>query len=50
MTTVVARHGMPCRIVSDRDGRFLSKFWRALMGALSCDLAMSSAYHPETDG
>lgn len=34
MATVVARHGMPRKLVSDRDGRFTSRFWRALMGAL----------------
>ena len=43
---VVARHGMPKRIISDRDGRYLSQFWLSLMSALGCELAMSSAYHP----
>ena len=34
---VVLRHGMPRRIVSDRDPRFTSKFWSTLMRALACD-------------
>ena len=27
IATVVSRHGMPKRIISDRDGRYLSRFW-----------------------
>ena len=27
IATVVSRHGMPKRIISDRDGRYLSWFW-----------------------
>ena len=27
IATVVARHGMPKQIISDRDGRYLSQFW-----------------------
>ena len=27
IVTVVSRHGMPKRIISDRDGRYLSQFW-----------------------
>jgi hypothetical protein len=30
--------------------RFTSKFWRALMERLGVSQAMSSAFHPETDG
>ncbi|GKB49465.1 putative reverse transcriptase domain-containing protein [Tanacetum coccineum] len=47
---VVTRHGIPVSIISDRDGRFASNFWRSLQKALGTTLAMSTAYHPETDG
>ncbi|KAF1334458.1 reverse transcriptase, partial [Globisporangium splendens] len=43
-------HGLPVEIVSDRDTRFTSRFWRALFGLLDTKLAMSTAAHPETDG
>ncbi|KAF1318072.1 reverse transcriptase, partial [Globisporangium splendens] len=43
-------HGLPVEIVSDRDTRFTSKFWRALLGLLDTKLSMSTAAHPETDG
>ncbi|GJW39038.1 putative reverse transcriptase domain-containing protein [Tanacetum coccineum] len=47
---IVARHGVPVSIISDRDGRFASHLWQALQEALSTKLHMSTAYHPETDG
>jgi hypothetical protein len=47
---VFRSHGLPTQIVSDRDPRFTSKFWRALMDRLSISPAMSSAFHPQTDG
>ncbi|KAF1324320.1 reverse transcriptase, partial [Globisporangium splendens] len=43
-------HGLPVEIVSDRDTRFTSKFWRALFGLLDAKLPMSTAAHPETGG
>ncbi|GJS71493.1 putative reverse transcriptase domain-containing protein [Tanacetum coccineum] len=47
---IVARHGVPVSIISNRDGRFASHLWKALQEALGTKLHMSTAYHPETDG
>src|SRR5437763_717357 len=41
---------LPSYIISDRDTRFTSKFWEALIEYLSIKLKMSSAFHPQTDG
>nr|GFA18046.1 putative reverse transcriptase domain-containing protein [Tanacetum cinerariifolium] len=47
---VVTRHGIPVSIISDRDPRFASNFWRAFQKVLGTRLDMSIAYHPKTDG
>jgi hypothetical protein len=47
---VVRLHGMPERIISDRDPRFTANFWQAFWAGLGTTLSMSTAYHPETDG
>ncbi|GJS36513.1 putative reverse transcriptase domain-containing protein [Tanacetum coccineum] len=49
MKEVVTRHGVPFSIISDRDGRFTSLFWKALKKALGTRLDTSTAYHPKTD-
>ena len=43
-------HGLPTSIISDRDPRTTSLFWRALFDNLGTTLKFSSAYHPQTDG
>nr|GFB51586.1 retrovirus-related Pol polyprotein from transposon 17.6 [Tanacetum cinerariifolium] len=47
---VVTRHGIPVSIISNRDPRFASNFWRSLQNALGTRLDMSTVYHSETDG
>jgi hypothetical protein len=47
---VVRLYGLPRRIVSDRDTKFIGHFWRMLWKKLGTNLAFSSAYHPQTDG
>jgi hypothetical protein len=43
-------NGLPTSIVSDRDRLFVSAFWKALHQLSGVKLAMSSSFHPETDG
>lgn len=43
-------HGIPDTIVSDRGPQFVSDFWTRLCDILRIKLALSTAYHPETDG
>ena len=47
---IVVRHGVPVAIVSDRDPKFNSRFWRSFQEFVGTKLNMSTAYHPQTDG
>lgn len=47
---VVRYHGLPQTIVSDRDTRFVSEFWRVFCQRFGIKRALSSAWHPQTDG
>ena len=47
---VYTRFGLPDKIISDRDPRFASHLYQELKKLLGIKLAMSTAYHPQTDG
>ncbi|KAE8264237.1 hypothetical protein A4X09_0g7020 [Tilletia walkeri] len=42
--------GLPKSIVSDRDSKFTSAFWSTLTASLGIKLAMSTAFHAQTNG
>nr|GFD41309.1 reverse transcriptase domain-containing protein [Tanacetum cinerariifolium] len=47
---IVAKHGVPISIISDRDSRFTLRFWQSMQEALGTRLDISTTYHPQTDG
>eukprot|EP00253_Pinus_taeda_P020588 PITA_20588 len=47
---IIRFHGVPKKIISDRDSRFTSRFWTCMQTTLGTQLNLSTAYHPETDG
>ncbi|MCO5583084.1 hypothetical protein L7F22_036991 [Adiantum nelumboides] len=50
MHNIFKYHGMPQSIVSDRDPRMTSLFWKALFENMGTTLKFSSLFHPQTDG
>jgi hypothetical protein len=50
MKEIFRMHGMPKEIVSDRDMKFTSNFWKSLMTSLETKLIFSTTYHPQTNG
>jgi hypothetical protein len=47
---VVRDHGLPRKIIHDRDTRFMSKYTKDLLKLLDIKQNPSTAYHPQTDG
>ena len=42
----VRLHGVPLSIVSDRDPRFTTHFWKSFQKAMGTQLTMSIEFHP----
>jgi hypothetical protein len=49
MKEIFKLHGMPKEIVSNRDMKFTSNFWKSLMVGSETKFLFSTAYHPQTD-
>ena len=43
-------HGVPRVLISDRDTRFTSAFWRAFARQVGAETRFSTSFHPQTDG
>ena len=47
---IVRLHGLPKSIVSDRDPKFMSRWWKEVHRLLGAKLLMSTSFHPQMDG
>ena len=47
---IVRLHGVLVSIVSDRDPRFTTHFWKSFQKVIGTRLTMSTTFHPQTDG
>ncbi|GKA95356.1 putative reverse transcriptase domain-containing protein [Tanacetum coccineum] len=50
LNEIVARHGVPILIISDRNSQFTSRFWQLMKEVFGTRLDMSTAYYLQTDG
>jgi len=50
LQVIVGNHGLPDKIVSDRDKLVTSRFWQSLTRQLGSKHKLSTTAHPQTDG
>jgi hypothetical protein len=50
MREIFKIHGVPKKIVSDRDPKFTSKFWKVLFKGFGTHMNFITTYHPKSDG
>ena len=50
LSNVYQYHGVPKVLISDRDPRFTSAFWKAFCKRLGIKPSYSTAFHPQSDG
>ena len=50
MRDIFRLHGIPKTVISDRDVKFTSLFWKALFRGLGTQINFSTTYHPQTNG
>ena len=50
LSHVIAYHGIPSAITSDRGTQFVNEMWEQLCKLLGIHRRLSTAYHPQTDG
>ena len=50
MKQIFRLHGLPKEIISYKDTKFTSIFWKGLFADLGTNLKFSVVYHPKTDG
>ena len=50
MKDIFKLHGLPNAIVSNRDVKFTSNFWKGFFAYLGTKLNFNTTYHPQTDG
>jgi hypothetical protein len=50
MKEIFRLHGIPKMVISDRDVKFTSTFWKELFAGINTNLNFSTRYHPQMDG
>ena len=49
MKEIFRLHGIPKMVISDRDVKFTSSFWKELFAGINTSLNFSTSYHPQTE-